>query len=298
MDDVLHFLAQTLRIATPLLFAALAGVLSERAGVIALGLEGFLLSGAYGAMAAAHASGNAGLGVLAAIGAGAAIASLHALACVRFRANQIVVGIATNLFALGLTRVFLKLQFDSSSNSPRIPGVEALVSSSDPLSLLGVLTHPIIFAALACIPALALLLARTPFGLRMRACGESPEMAESLGLHVARIQWAAVLGAGALAGAGGAFLSLDQHQFTDAMSAGRGFIALAAVIFGRWHPLGAALACLLFASAEALQIRLQGGQDLPSQLVQIIPYALTLVALVGVVGRSVAPFALGKARED
>ena len=203
-----------------------------------------------------------------------------------------------NLLAVGATRVLLKLQFDSSSNSPRVAGLPSLLSESDPLSLPAVLTHPLIVAALVCVPIFALLVSRTVFGLRLRVSGELPEMAESLGVNVSRVQWTAVLLCGALAALGGAFLALDQHQFTDSMSAGRGFIALAAVIFGRWRPAGAALACLLFALAEALQIRLQGQAELPSQLVQMIPYVLTLIALVGVVGRVSAPAALGGRRES
>lgn len=295
MDELHTFAAQTLRIATPYLFAALGGVVSERAGVVALGLEGFLLAGAYGAMAGAHASGSAALGVLAALAAGLAFAALYGAVTLRFRANQIVTGIAMNLLVLGVTRVLLKLQFDSSSNSPRVAGLPSLLAESDPLSMASVLTHPLILTALASVPLFALLVHRTVFGLRLRVAGELPEMAESLGVRSARVQWLAVLLCGALAALGGAFLALDQHQFTDSMSAGRGFIALAAVIFGRWRPVGAALACLLFALAETLQFRLQGSAQLPSQLVQMIPYVLTLVALVGVVGRVRAPAALGSA---
>ena len=297
MDDALTFVAQTLRIATPYLFAALGGVLCERAGVVALMLEGLLLGGAYGAMAGTHATGSAAVGVLCGLAAGVALAALHGYASIRHRANQIVMGIAINLFAVGLTRVLLKLQFDSSSNSPRVEGLSSLLPSDDPLALTAILTHPLILLGLLLVPLLAYLQARTPFGLRLRAVGELPEAAESLGIRVSRIQWTAVLLCGALAGLGGTYLALDQHQFTDSMTAGRGFIALAAVIFGRWKPVGAALACLLFAAAETLQLRLQGSAELPSQLVQMIPYVLTLVALLGVIGRSVAPAALGRPRD-
>src|SRR5207244_163488 len=214
--------------------------------------------GAYGAMAATPATGSAALGALGGLAAGLALAAVHALASVRLRANQIVMGIAINLLAVGLTRVLLKLQFDSSSNSPRIAGLSSLVSSDDPLSLAAILTHPLILCAIVLVPLCAFVLTRTPFGLRLRAVGEMPEAARSLGVGVERVRVGAVLLCGALAGVGGAYLALDQHQFTDSMTAGRGFIALAAVIFGRWRPVGAALACLLFAMAEALQIRLQG----------------------------------------
>jgi ABC-type uncharacterized transport system permease subunit len=147
------------------------------------------------------------------------------------------------------------------------------------------------------IPAVAWLLYRTPFGLRVRAVGEHPEAALSVGVPVIRVRWIAVALSGAIAGLGGAYLALDQHQFTDQMTAGRGFIALAAVIFGRWDPARAGLACLLFAGAETFQIRLQGTQAIPSQFVEMIPYVLTIVALAGVVGRAVPPAALGRVRE-
>jgi simple sugar transport system permease protein len=287
--EALVFLAQALRIATPYLFAALGGVIAERAGVVSLTLEGFMLAGAYGAMAGTHASGSPEVGILCGVGAGLLFGALHALASVRFRANQIVVGIALNLMAIGLTRFLLKLQFDSSSNSPRIEGFD-----EGALSLASVFTHPLILGALLCVPLTAWMLRRTAFGLRIRASGESPEAALSVGVPVARVRTIAVLLSGALAGLGGVWLALDQHQFSDSMTAGRGFIALAAVIFGRWRPVGAALACLLFAMAEALQIRLQGDEEIPSQIVQMIPYVLTLVALVGIIGRSVAPARLGK----
>ena len=138
---------------------------------------------------------------------------------------------------------------------------------------------------------------RTPFGLRLRAVGEHPGAALSVGVPVVRVQWIAVTLSGGIAGLGGAYLALDQHQFTDQMTAGRGFIALAAIIFGRWDPARAAIGCLLFAAAETLQIRLQGAQLVPSQFVEMIPYLLTIVALAGVVGRAVPPAALGRARE-
>jgi simple sugar transport system permease protein len=145
-------------------------------------------------------------------------------------------------------------------------------------------------------PLVAWLLYRTPFGLRARAVGEKPEAAESLGIRVSRVRVTGIALSGIFAGLAGAYLALDQHQFTDGMTAGRGFIALAAVIFGRWDPKRVALACVLFAAAETLQIQLQGAQVIPSQFVEMIPYLLTIVALAGVVGRATPPAALGKAQ--
>ncbi|HKG91458.1 MAG TPA: ABC transporter permease, partial [Gemmatimonadaceae bacterium] len=161
----------------------------------------------------------------------------------------------------------------------------------------GDLANPLVWLGLLALPAVWFLVNRTPFGLRVRAAGEHPEAARSVGVPVSRVRWLAVALSGVLAGLGGVYLALDQHQFTDQMTAGRGFIALAAVIFGRWEPLRAGIACLLFAAAETLQIRLQVANAIPSQFVGMIPYVLTIVALAGVVGRAVPPAALGKATE-
>jgi len=292
MSMLLAFLAQTLRIAVPYLFAAAGGVLAERAGIISLTLEGFMLGGAFSAMLGSYYWGSPWIGVLCGIAGGLALGLLHAISTIRFKADQVVSGIAINLLAVGLTRYFLKLVFDSSSNSPRVAGFSAGTSSTALMS--GLLHNPLIPLGLLIVPAMAWLLYRTPFGLRIRAVGEHPEAAITLGVSVKRVRYAAVALSGALAALGGTYLSLDQHQFTDGMSAGRGFIALAAIIFGRWDPMRAGLACLFFAAAETLQIQLQGMQAIPSQFVQMIPYALTIIALVGVVGRAVPPAALGR----
>ena len=211
------------------------------------------------------------------------LALIHAISCIRYRADQVIVGIAINLFAIGITRFFLKLLFGSSSNSPRVDGFAS--GYGNPLLWLGLLATPVV----------AFLLFRTPFGLRVRATGEKPEAAASVGVSVHRVQYMAVVLSGALAALGGVYLALDQHQFTDQMTAGRGFIAVAAVIFGRWSPLRAGAACLLFAAAETAQIHLQGNHVIASQFIEMIPYVLTIVALAGVVGRAIAPAALGRA---
>jgi simple sugar transport system permease protein len=305
---VLAFLVQTLRIAMPYLFAASGGVMSERAGIIALTLEGWMLTGAFCAALGSFYAQSAWIGVLAGMAGGVAAAALHALACVRYRADQVVVGIAANLLAVGATRFFLRLAFDSSSNSPRVPGFDWFLSGTaaggvgavgdggGAMNLvLASLANPLVVMGVLSLFAVSWLLSSTPFGLRVRAVGEKPEAATSVGVSVARVQWAAVLIGGALASLGGVYLALDQHQFTDSMTAGRGFIALAAVIFGNWRPKRVAAACLLFAAAEAFQIQLQGLQVIPSQFVEMIPYLLTIVALAGLVGRAAPPAALGKA---
>jgi simple sugar transport system permease protein len=288
----LAFLAQTIRIAIPYLFAAAGGVVAERAGVVSLTLEGFMLTGAFSATVGSYYSGSPWVGLLCGLAGGLLFGLLYAVTSIRFRADQIVAGIAINLLAVGLTRFFLNLAFDSSSNSPRVAGFGAIGGRG---GLLGAFANPLVWIGLLVIPAVAFVVYRTPFGLRVRAAGEKPEAAESLGVGVAAVRYVAVALSGVLASLGGVYLALDQHQFTDQMTAGRGFIALAAIIFGRWDPARAGIACLLFAAAESLQIQLQTVQAIPSQFVSMIPYLLTIIALAGVVGRAVPPAALGKA---
>jgi len=288
---LIAFLAQTLRIAIPYLFAASGGVISERSGLIGLGLEGYMLSGAFCGAVASYYSGNPWVGLLGAMAGGVAMALLYAATAIRFRADQVVVGIAINLLVIGLTRFFLRLAFHSSSNSPRVPGFGAEQSGTGFVALA---TNPLIWLGIGTVALMAWLLYRTAFGLRVRAAGEHPAAAVSVGIRVDRIRYLAAALSGLLASLGGAYLAFDQHQFSAEMTAGRGFIALAATIFGRWDPFRAALACLLFAAAETLQIQLQGTQLIPSQFVEMIPYALTIIALAGVVGRAIPPAALGK----
>ena len=299
--SVLALLLQTLRIATPYLFAASGGVISERAGIIALSLEGFMLTGAFCATLGSFYFGSPWIGLVCGIGGGVLAAALHAIATIRYRGDQVVVGIAVNLLVIGATRFFLRLAFDSSSNSPRVTGFDWLQNSTgsgdrvgEAGGLLTSLANPLVIVGLVILPIVGWILYRTPAGLRIRAVGEKPEAAESVGISVARVRWISVLASGGLAAMGGAYLALEQHQFTDNMTAGRGFIALAAVIFGGWEPKRVLIACLLFAAAEAFQIRLQGLQLIPSQFVEMIPYVLTVVAVAGVFGRSRQPGALGK----
>jgi ABC-type uncharacterized transport system permease subunit len=287
------FLAQTLRIAVPYLFAAAGGALAERSGVVSLTLEGFMLGGAFGAVVGAHYTGSAWIGVVTGVAAGLLLGGVHAVCSLRFRADQVVVGVAINLFAVGITRFLLQLAFGSSSNSPRVAGFGGAASPG----AAAFLTNPLVWLGLAVMPVLAFVISKTTFGLRVRAVGEHPLAAASVGVPVSRVRYVSVVLSGALAALGGVYLALDQHQFTDSMTAGRGFIALAAVIFGRWDPVRAGLACLLFAAAETLQIQLQTAALIPSQFVAMIPYVLTIVAVAGVVGRSTPPAALGKPAE-
>ncbi len=278
------FLAQVLRIAVPYGMAALGGVLSERSGVINLALEGKLLCGALGAAMGAHASGSVFIGMLSGSAAGLAVAALYGLAVIRFRGDQIVCGVAINLLALGLTRFILRLAYNSSSNSPNTPGFTG-----------GLFGNPAFYAVILIGGLVWLVLAKTPWGLRVRASGEHPEALLTAGVSVAKMRWMAVLAAGVLAGLGGGWLAMENSAFTDNISGGRGYIALAAVIMGSWRPLYAAAAALLFATADALQVHLQTSAiGIPSELVQTLPWVLTMVFLAGLIGRSRAPKALGK----
>jgi simple sugar transport system permease protein len=280
-----NFLLQVLRITVPYALAALGGALSERAGIINIALEGTLLAGAFGAAVGSFYTGSAVIGLIFGVLAGMTLQLLHALATVRQRADQIVSGLAANLLALGATRFFLKLLFDSTANSPRIT---AWSSAAPLLAITGLLAF-----------AVHALMHWTRFGLRLRACGENPEAAASLGVPVTSVRMVAVVLAGALAGLGGVWLAFDQHKFVDNMSGGRGYVALAAMIFGKWRPLPAVAACLLFGFAETAQIGLQASKlGLPNQLVQMLPYVLTIVALAGGVGRAKAPAALGRPYEE
>jgi len=286
----ISFLTQMIRIAIPYLFAASGGVVAERSGIVSLTLEGFMLGGAFAAVVGTHYSGSPWIGVLSGMVGGLFFALIHAITTIRYRADQVVIGVAINLLAIGVTRFFLKLFFASSSNSPRVTGFGGNIKAAG-------FDNPLLWLGLLAAPAVALLIYRTPFGLRVSASGEHPEAAESVGVSVKRVRYIAVAISGILAGLGGVYLALDQHQFTDQMTAGRGFIAISAVIFGRWNPIRAALACLLFAAAETLQIQLQGNHAIPSQFIEMIPYLLVIIALAGVVGRAVPPAALGKVED-
>jgi simple sugar transport system permease protein len=247
-----------------------------------------MLSGAFGATLGSYYSGSPWIGVLTGVAAGLLAAGIYSFATVKYRADQVVTGIAVNLLVIGVTRFFLLYAFDSSANSARVAGFPGGSGT------FGAFANPLVWGGLLIVPAVAWLLYRTVFGLRIRSVGEHPDAAESVGIKVRTVRYAAVAISGMLAALGGVYLALDQHQFSDEMTAGRGFIAIAAVIFGRWDPWRAGLACLLFAAAEATQIRLQSADVLPSQFVEMIPYILTIIALAGIVGRAVPPAALGR----
>ena len=308
MDSVLllALASSMIRATTPLLFAALGGLFSERSGVVNIALEGIIL---FGAMAAAITAQlieapiladnpvakvpyAPWLGVLAGMLLGGLIGWIHAVVSIRYRADQIISGTAINLMAIGIPAVVLSGLYNNTATSEpirnRLPqwelfGIDALSFS------------PLVYLAFLLVPITWFVVFRTPFGLRLRSVGEHPAAADSLGVNVFRMRYAGVVISGMLAGLGGAYLSIGNlNQFVSEMSGGRGFIALAALIFGKWHPLGVLGATLLFGAFQATEVLLGGGNLLPPTLVQSLPYVLTMMVLAGFVGRSIAPKAAGK----
>jgi ABC-type uncharacterized transport system permease subunit len=284
------FFMQTLRITIPYLLPSLGAVYSEKGGVINIALEGILLIGAFFTTVGTYYFQSVLIGILFGVLAGLLVALLHAAATVTFKADQIVSGIAINLFAVGITKFFCKVFFNSSSNSERIIGLETIKIPA--LSSIPVIGNPFILLCIVLLILSHIVIYKTKFGLRLRAVGENPAAADSLGVNVNKIRYAGVLISGALASLGGAWLALDQHSFTDGMSAGRGYIALAAMIIGKWNPWGAAGACLIFGFAESLSIQFQ-NLPIPTQFIQMLPYILTIIVLAGFIGKSIPPAADG-----
>jgi simple sugar transport system permease protein len=303
----LSLLFSTLRLATPLILAALGGLYSERSGVINIALEGLLLAGAFTAASVTYYAHSPWVGLGAAIVAGALVAAIHAVACIRFKADQVVTGTGINILFIGLPAVLSGALFLSSGSTPQIPRENLLPVLSRFVP--GFLANWRIFSDVSVISLLAILvvlltryvLYRTPFGLRLRAVGENPEAADAAGIDVNRMRYLGVIISGVLAAIGGAYLSIGQSSlFTRNMAAGRGFIALAALIFGKWRPVQTMLACLLFGFADALTTQMQGVRllpsgDIPVQFILMLPYIVTIVVLAGFIGQSRAPKALGTA---
>jgi simple sugar transport system permease protein len=288
----LSLLFSTIRLATPLVWAAIGGLYSERSGVINIALEGLMLAGAFTAAAMTYYTHSPWVGLGSAVVAAAFFAFILAVVCIRFKANEVVAGTGINILFLGLPAVLSGALFLSSGSTPQIPKDELLPEVAR-LSVLSLLALLLVFATQH-------VLYRTPFGLRLRSVGENPEAADAAGIRVNRLRYTGVILSGVLAGIGGAYLSIGQSSlFTRNMTAGRGFIALAALIFGKWRPVQTMLACLLFGFADALTIQMQGvaklpsGEDVPVQFIQMIPYVVTIVVLAGFIGHSRAPGALG-----
>ena len=291
--------ASMLRYATPLIFGALGGMFSERSGVVNVGLEGMMLMGAFFGIMAADKLDSWFLGLVVGILSGGAMGLLHAIWSVHLRADQIISGFAINFLALGLTGyLFIDIygQEGTPTDIPSIPNVRLAFLDGVPFigDIFGNL-NLMIWLALILVPVSWFVLFRTPLGLRIRAVGEHPRAADTVGIDVYKIRYGAVVASGMLAAAGGAFLSIGfVNSFTEGMTSGRGYIALAAVIFGNWRPYGAFAACLLFGFSSALADRLPEYSDSAAVLFQALPYVLTLIAVAGVIGRSIPPAADGK----
>ncbi len=297
--SLLDFLASSLRVATPLLFAAMGALISERAGVFAVGLEGMMLAGAFGATAGAFASGSALVGILASMIAGGMVGGIIALVAVRYRAEQIVTGLAANILVIGLTSFLFRLLGRGSAPVIRIPVLDHWrIPGLADLPFVGPLLFdqpPLTYLALGLIVPLTLFLTRTRWGLMLRAVGESPTAVFATGARPNRWRVGAVVIGAALAGLGGAVLSLQQvGTFSDGMTSGRGYLALAAIIVGRWTPLGSFIACLVFGASEVLYLQLQmTSLPIGSYTIQMLPYIIALVVLAGL-GRSARlPAAIG-----
>jgi len=292
-------LTSTIRLSTPLILCAIGGLYSERGGVVNIALEGLLLFGAFSAAVTAYYTGNPWLGLLAGAVTGIFIAFLHGLVSITFLGDQIVSGMGINILALGIPAVFSGAFFDTPSSTPSIekilPSLNIPVIEDIPLlgEILSGYTIPV-YLSYAAVIITYFVLFYTVFGLRLRAVGENPKAAESLGVNVIRYKYYGVLLSGFLAGIGGAFLSVGHGtQFIKNMSAGRGYIALAALIFGKWHPFKTLLACIIFGFADALQMRLQGIIGIPVQFIQMTPYILTILVIVGFIGKAIPPAASG-----
>ena len=306
-------LDSTLRLSAPLILAALAGLFSERSGIIDIGLEGKMLGAAFAAAATAALTGSPWAGLAAGIGTSVLLALVHGYACITHRGNQVVSGVALNILVSGLSAVLGTAWFAEGGRTPQLPGEARFLPFEWPgaaaiheVPVLGALYREllsghnlIVYLAFLAVPGVAFVLYRTRFGLRLRAAGENPQSVDTAGIPVPGLRYRAVICTGVFCGLAGTYLSLAQSAgFIRDMTAGKGYIALAALIFGKWRPVPALLACLLFGFLEAAAIRLQGAKvpgigEVPVQLVQALPYILTVVLLAGFIGRAVPPRALG-----
>ncbi len=295
MTEALIFslLFATIRSATPLIFAALGGLFSERSGVINIALEGLMLAGAFTAAVVTLQTQNPYLGFVSGLAAGGVLALVYAVACIRFEADQVVAGMAINFLMIGLPALISGVIYDSTGSTPQIALENKMPMLTNNLSWGSIL-------AFALVPVCWWVLYKTPFGLRLRSAGENPAAADSAGVNVIKLRYFAVVISGLLAAAGGAYLSTGQSSlFTKQMTAGRGFIALAALILAKWKPVPVLVACLFFGFTEALTITIQGtiklpsGEGIPVQFIEMIPYVLTIIVLAGFIGTSRAPKALG-----
>ncbi|MEN0041877.1 MAG: ABC transporter permease [Pseudomonadota bacterium] len=314
METIIQLLDLTVRSAVPLLLACLAGLYSERAGIVDIGLEGKMLGGAFAAGATAAVTGSAWLGLIAAVMVAIAFSLIHGFASITNRGNQIVSGVAINFIAAGLAALLGQAWFSQGGRTPQLSNDSRFIPLDLPLAetlqgvpVLGPVYEGLIsghnllaYVAFAMVPITWWVLFRTRFGLRLRAVGENPAAVDTAGISVAWARYRAVICCGALCGVAGAYLSIGVSAgFVKDMTAGRGFIALAALIFAKWRPVAAMWACLLFGFLGAIEIRYQGvalpmvGQ-VPVQLMQALPYILTVILLAGFIGKAIPPKAAGR----
>jgi len=285
LAGLLTLLAGTLRLSLPVLITSVGATFTELGGVVNIGLEGMMLGGAF-ASAWAGTAWRPAAGIAAGIAAGGLLALVHALAAVRFRVDHIVSGVAVNLLAAGLVRIGSYQAFGTATTSGRVEGLPPLQ-----VPYLGQVS-PLVVVGFLLVLGAWYVQQRTPFGLRLRACGENPLAADTLGVNVEALRMAGVILSGMMAGLAGSYLVVElNHVYVEGMTQGRGYVALAAMIFGNWTPAGAALASLLFGAAEALSI--QANVAIPYQFLEMVPYVVTLLVLAGVVRRSTPPAAVG-----
>jgi simple sugar transport system permease protein len=292
MDTMLAILASSVRLAIPYTLAGLGGTYSERSGVVNIGLEGMMLTGAFTAVAATNASGSPWLGLLAAVSAGMLLGLVHAVVCVTFKADQIVSGLALIVFAAGITVFCAWLLYDRTQIQVaaylRVPVLHNMPVFKKLFNQI----PPLVFLTVAIVMVSHFIIFKTVFGLRLRSVGEHPQAADTLGISVVKMRYTGVIISGALSGMAGAYLSLEHaHYFVKGISAGRGFIGLASMIFGKWTPFGTAGAGLLFGFGEALKPYLP--KVVPSQFIDMIPYVLTILVLASAIGRATPPAAVG-----
>lgn len=295
LGKLLLLISNTIMYSTPLAFGALGGLMSERSGVTNIGLEGMMTIGAATGVSVAYLTGNPWIGFLSAGIAGGLIALLHAIACVSLRADQSVSGIAINLLGAGASLFMVRIVFGSINTPPVAQKLPKLFSDSSKLGIFSRLNFEVTSViALLLMILIWFIFAKTKWGLRISSVGEHPIVADSLGLNVYKIRYVCVIISGFLAGLGGASMTLSiLSNFGPTAISGHGFIALTAVIFGKWKPVGVYLSCLFFGLAQAIVIQLGGGAILSSQIVAMLPYVLTIIVLVLFVGRSVGPKASG-----
>ncbi|SBT16979.1 Branched-chain amino acid transport system / permease component [Marinomonas gallaica] len=313
-ETLILILDATLRVSTPLILAALAGLFSERSGIVDIGLEGKMLGGAFAAAAAAAVFGSAWIGLLFAIGASVCLALIHGFACITHRGDHIVSGVAINTIVAGLTVTLGLDWFSQGGQTPALTGDARFTPITLPFAeqvadvpVIGLIYSELlsghnilVYLAFAFVPATYWVVFKTRFGLRLRAVGENPHAVDTAGISVALVRYRAVIICGVLCGIAGAYLSTAHNAgFLKDMSAGKGYMALAALIFGKWRPVPVLCACLLFGFLDAVAVRLQGVSlpgigEVPVQAIEVLPYVLTVLLLAGFIGKAVGPKAIGK----